>query len=129
MPSSAAIRVDSDWTVIVDMIAVDIVQVAIMDIVEMVAVRDHHMIIAVAMHVISVKRGGHRRFAIRVELCHRDHMFIDMSVMDKVKMAIMQIVPVIDVPDFRMSAIVAMDVSVIGVNIGRMRLRGDGTRA
>ncbi len=39
---------------IVDMVAMYIMQVAVMDVIDVIAMRDHHMAVLIAVHVLSV---------------------------------------------------------------------------
>lgn len=50
-------------------------------------------------------------------------MLIDMAVMDEVQMAIMQVIPMIAVPDPGMPAIIAVNMGMIGMDV-----RGVGFR-
>ena len=105
---------------IIDVIIMDMVQVTIMDIVHMVPVADHQMPILGAVHMVCMNRSVHRRFAIWIDRTDFNHMLIDMIAMDEMQMPIMQIVPVIIVPDPLMPAAFAMLVRMIRVNFSSM---------
>ncbi len=107
------------------MIAVDIVQMTIVQVIHMITMRHDQMTVAFTMHVISVKRGVHDRFAYRIGVRDVQNMLIHVTVMHKMKMIIVQIVPMIDMPDFGMAAIIAMHVCVIVVNSSIVRFRCD----
>lgn len=91
----------------------------------MIAMRHHHMAVAFTMHVIGVKGCVHGRFARGVGVSDLQNMFIHMAFMHEMKMTIVQIVPMIDMPDFGMAAILAMHVGMSVVNISVMRFRRD----
>ena len=84
-----------------------------MHIVEMVAVWDFQMGIVFAMHMIGMKGDLERSFSSRVLCGHLERMLVHMSVVHKVQVSIMQVIPMVDVPDSGMAAIVSMDVGVI----------------
>ena len=100
-----------------------------MYVIHMIAVRDHHVRVAIAMHVIGVQGRFQRRFTSRIGIGDLENMFVDVAVMHKVKMPIMEIIPMINMPDFCMSAIVAVDVCVIAMNVGSMCFGRNGTGA
>ena len=81
------------------------------------------MRIAFAVHMIRMSGRLHGRFAIRVLGGDLKRVLVDMSIMDEMKVAIMQIVPVVDMPDFCVPAIVAMDVRMVTMNFSRMLSR------
>ena len=110
---------------IIDMVSVNIMQTAIMHVIKVVAMRDHEMLVPVAMHMIGVERRVENGFAGRVLRTDFQHVLIHMPIMDEVEVTVMQIVPMVDMPDPRVAAIFAMDVSVVGVNTGIMRVRGE----
>lgn len=114
----SAILFDGDRSVIIDMIVMDIVQAAIMDVIIVIAVSDHEMGIAFAMHVISMQGSVQRRFSIRVFCSHFQCVFVDMPVMDEVKVAVVEIVPMVHVPDFCVPTILAMNVRMVLMNLG-----------
>lgn len=114
---------------IVDMVAMHMVQVAVMDIVHMIPVTDHEVPIIGAVHMIGMRRRIHRRLAIRIGLADLKHMFINMITMDKMQMPIVQIVPVIIVPDPLMSAAIPVDMCMVLMNLCGVILWGNGASA
>ena len=111
---------------IIDMTVMDVVQAPIVDIVHVIAVPDHHVRIAVAMHVIRVQGRVERGFIGGVFCGHVEDMLIDMIGVHKVEVAIMQVIPVIDMPDLGVTAAIAMHMRVCGVNVAAMRVRCHG---
>ena len=73
---------------IIDMVTMHMVQVAVMDIVHMIAVADHEVPVLSAVHMIGMRRRIHRGFAIRIGLADLKHMFINMITMDKMQVPI-----------------------------------------
>ena len=102
------------------MVAMHMVQVTIVNVIHMITVADHFMGVIGTMHVIGMGRGVHRRFTIWIGRADLNHMLIDMVAVDKVQMAIMQIVPMIDMPDPVMPAAFTMHVRVVLVNLRGM---------
>ena len=110
---------------IIDMVTMHMVQVAVMDIVHMIAVADHEVSIIGAVHMIGVRRGVHGRLAIRIGCAHLQHMLINMITMDKMQMPIVQIVPVIIVPDPLMPTAIAVDMRMVLMNLSSVILWGN----
>jgi hypothetical protein len=94
------------------MIAVRMVQPAVHDIVDMVAMRHLFMsaVRAVCVRAVDLRRAFHR--ICRVD---RDDMFVDMIPVHMVEMAIVKIIHVAIVADRGVPALRAVLVSVIGV--------------
>lgn len=119
----SAVLLNSDRTVIVDMVAMDEVQPAVMDVVHMVFMPDLRMVrIGRAMGVVRVQRGVQRRFADRVLRRRLDDVLVEMAVMGEVQMAVVQIVPMVAVPDLLVAAPVAVDMGVVGMDIAGVRV-------
>ena len=74
---------------IVDMVTMHIVQAAIMDEIEMIAMRDHQMAVSFTMHMVGVERRIEHGFGVWVLLADFEHVLINMSVMGKVEVSIM----------------------------------------
>jgi hypothetical protein len=98
--------------VIIAMIAVRMVQPALDEIVEMVAMRDLFMsaVWTVRMCAVELRRAARGICAI-----DRDHMFVDVILVHVVEMAIVQIVDVAVMANRGVPAIRAMLMRVVGV--------------
>lgn len=124
-----AVGLNRDRSVIIDMVVMHMVQVAIMDIVHMIPVADHQVPVIGAVRVIRVRGLVHWRLAIRIGLADFKHMFINMITMDKMQMPIVEIVPVITVPDPLMPAAIAVHMRMILMNVGAVILWRNDTGA
>jgi hypothetical protein len=101
--------------VIITMASVHMVQVAIDQIIDMIAVRHRFMAAAGAVHMAAGQRGG---TAIGIGRGYRDHMFIDMIAMRVMQMAIMQIINMAFVVDGGVAATGPMHMGMAGVGVG-----------
>ena len=102
---------------VIDMVAVNEMQATIMDIVHVITVADHEVRIVFAMHVIGMQGGIERHFGGRVSVRNLDHMLVGMSIMHKVQVPVVKIIPVIDMPDFYMTAILTMHMRMVCVDL------------
>ncbi|WP_446479919.1 hypothetical protein [Bradyrhizobium cenepequi] len=102
---------------IVAMIAVGMVQMPGDEIIDMVAMRDRFVAAARAMDVSSIMSGAAMvgRATIRVRVAHLNPMFVHMIGVRVVKMAIVQIIHVVAVPDGNVAALGSMHVVVVGM--------------
>jgi hypothetical protein len=98
--------------VIIAVAGVDMVQPAIDQPVDMIAVRHRLVPAAGAMDMGADRRVG---AAIRIGSRNRDHMFIDMIAMDMVEMTIVQIIDMAIVAHGGVAAAGAMAVGMIGM--------------
>jgi hypothetical protein len=98
--------------VIIAMIAVRMMQPAVHEIVNMIAMRDLLMAAAWTMYVRAVQFG---RALCGISCAHRDDMFVDVTLVHMVEMAVMEIIDVPIMSDCGVPAIRAMLVSVVGV--------------
>jgi hypothetical protein len=112
------ILVDFDFAMIIDMVAVNIVEMTIMDVVHVIAVADHHVLVCVAVHVVSVCGFIHWGFSGRVFSGDFQHMLVHVIAVNAVQVAIVQIVPMVIVADFDVTAIVAVNMGVGFMNVG-----------
>ena len=103
--------------VIVAMVAMRMMQVAVDEVADVIAVRHGFMPAVRAMLVILCVSGTGmlRRAAVRVRGRNLDHVLIDVAVVHMVQVAVMQIVDMARVLDGRMTAAGTVDVGVIGV--------------
>lgn len=103
--------------VIVAMAAVRVVQMAIDEIVRVVAMRNRFMAAVCAVDMIRSMAAALvvRSAAVRICGGDFDSVLIDMVAVDMVKMAVVQIVDMPGVMDGDMAAIAAMLVAVVGV--------------
>ena len=81
---------------VIAVVAMDMVQVPVDQIVHMVAVGNRFMTTARPMHVIGVMASALvcRRASIRVGVRHRDDMLVDVVVVGMVQVAVMEVVNV-----------------------------------
>lgn len=96
---------------------VRVVQVAVDQVVDMVAMR-HGLVAATgAVNMVGsmAAAGVARRTERRIRRIAGDHMLVDVVAVDVVQVAIMQIVDVAIVPDRRVTAAGAVDVRVVGM--------------
>ena len=114
---------------VINVIAVHMVQVAVMNIVHVIAVTDHHVSIIGAVHVIGMRRCLHRRLTIWIGLADLKHMLINMIAMDKVQMPIVQIIPVIIMPDPLMPAAIPVHMRMVLMNLRSVIFWGNGAGA
>lgn len=92
----------------------DMVQPAIDQIIDMIAVR-HGLVPAIRpVHVITARGGG---ADIGIGGGNRNHMFIDMVAVDMVEMAVVQIIDMIIMADGGMAATGAVDMIVIIMDV------------
>ncbi|HVW51951.1 MAG TPA: hypothetical protein VHC91_16435 [Trinickia sp.] len=103
--------------VVVAMIAMRVMQVAVDQIVDMIAVRDRLVSASGPMNVIRGMGATLmvRRTSIRIFPAHLDPMFVDVVTMWMMQMPIMQIVDVVAVPDSGMAAVRAMLMVMVGM--------------
>ena len=99
------------------MVAVRMMQVAIDEVADMIAVRHRFMPAVRAMFVILGVSGTGmlRSAAIRVRSRNLDHVLIDVALVHMVQVAVMQIVDMARVLHRSMTAAGTVDVGVIGV--------------
>lgn len=96
---------------IVAVVAVPMVQAAVDQVIEMIAVR-HLFVPATLVLALARRRGA----MIGVGRVHRQNMFVVMTLMRRVQTAIVQIIDVAIVADARVSALFAVDVLVFVVD-------------
>jgi hypothetical protein len=96
--------------VIVAVPGMDMVQPAIDQPIDMIAVR-HHFVAATG--AVDMRARRHRRAAIGIGGRYRDHMFINMIAVDMMQMAIVQIIDMAVVQDHAVAAAGAVLVDVI----------------
>jgi hypothetical protein len=97
--------------VVVAVVAVRMVQTAIDQIIEMIAVR--HLLVSATLVIALARR---RRTVIRVCRVHRQDVLIVMAVVRRVQTAIVQVIDVAVMANARVSAVLAVDVLVIVVD-------------
>jgi hypothetical protein len=104
-------------TMIIAVIAVGMVQTAGDQIVDMVTMRNRFVATARSVNVSSIMSGAAMvcRAAIRVLVAHFNPMFIHMIGVRMVKMAIVEIIHMVPVPDRNVAATGSMRVVMIGV--------------
>jgi hypothetical protein len=100
------------------MVAVTVVLMVKMpvdEIVDVIAMRNHRMTAAGAMVMRGVMGAASvsARTGVRVRPTHRNGVFVDVTVMVVVQMAVMEIVDVIVVADREMSTVVSVNVGVV----------------
>lgn len=100
--------------VIIAMAIVHMVQVAIDQIIDMIAVWHRFMAAAGPMHMAAGLRAG---AAIGIGRRYRDHMFIDMIAMRVMQVAIMQIINMAFVVHGRVAAARPMHMGMAGVGV------------
>ena len=105
------------------MVAMHMVQTAIVNIVHMIPVADHVMGVVLAMHMICMRRWIHRSLAARVGATDLNHMLIDMIAMHEVQVPIMQVIPVIDMPNAVMTTTLTMHMRMFRMDLSRMVFR------
>lgn len=99
---------------VVAMFAMGVVQTAIDQIIDMVAVRHRLMAATGAMNMIA---GQLSRAAVGIRRRNRDHMLIHMIAVQIVQMAIMQIIDMVIVADRSMAAARPMNMGVASVGV------------
>jgi hypothetical protein len=104
--------------VIVAVAGMDMVQPAIDQIIDMVAVRHRFM---AAIRPVHMGAGQLRGAAIGIGGGNRDHMFINMIAVDMMEMAIVQIISVAIVPDGGVAAAGTVNMGMIGVDMAGHR--------
>jgi hypothetical protein len=102
--------------VVVAVIAVRVVQPAVDEVIDMVAVR-HLFVAALLVLALAGDRGARRR----VDGADGDDVFVVVAVVRVVQVAVVQVIDVPVVLDARVSAVVAVNVLVVGVLIAAHR--------
>jgi hypothetical protein len=118
-------RFDLHWPVIVAVVAMGMVEMAVDEIIDVVAVRDGRVSAAGAMHMAGlvsatvVPRGA----SIGVRRRHFDHMLFDLLAVRMMKMPVVQVVHMPLMLDGRVSAIraVLMNVAIVSFVSGHNR--------
>ena len=103
---------------IVAMSGMNMVQPAINQIIDMIAVRHRFMATTRPVHMGAGQRG---RAAIGIGGGNRDHMLINMIAVDMMEMPIVQIIDMAIMMDGRVAATGAVDMGVIGVDVAAHR--------
>lgn len=108
---------DFDRAVIVTVVAVRVMQVAVDQIIDVVAVRHRFMPATRSVHVASFVPGTTmvRCAAVGITLRYFNHMLIDMVAMRMMQMTVVKVINVVTVAKGRMPATGTMLVGVIGV--------------
>ena len=108
---------DLQWTVVVAVIAVRMVQMTVDQVIDVVAVRHRFMPAARPMHMTGAMAGTVvlRRAAVRVGGADGDHVLVDMVAMHVMQVAVMQEIDVAFVAHRRVTALRAVLVVVMGV--------------
>lgn len=108
---------DLDGTVVITVIAVRMVQMAVDEIVDMIAVRDRFVAAAWAMDVSGIMSGAAMvgRATIRVLVAHLNAMFIHMIGVRMVKMTIVEVVHMVAMPNRDVAALRSVGVIVVGM--------------
>jgi|YNPBryunderm2012_1023409.scaffolds.fasta_scaffold01680_9 hypothetical protein len=96
---------------VVAVVAVAVVQAAVHQVVEMVAVGHQRMAAA-----IVTAPAHHRGAAIRVRLTHGDDVLIVVALVRVVQVTVVEIVYVVIVLDAQVPAVLAMHMGVVGMN-------------
>jgi hypothetical protein len=114
MPSSAAYR-----PVVVAVAIVHMMEVAVDDVVDVVAVGHRIVTAALSMHVASRVAAAcvAGRARLRVVRVYRDRAFIDMVAVNPVKVAVVHVVDMAVMLDGAVTAGRAMDVAVVGMDL------------
>jgi hypothetical protein len=96
---------------------VRVVQVAVDQVIDVVAMRHCLVATAGAVNVVGSMAGAGvaRRTYRRIRRIAGDHMLVDVVAMDVVQVAIMQVVDVVIVLDRRVAAAGPMDVGMVGM--------------
>lgn len=117
-PRRASTAHDFHRTVIVAMIAMGVMQAAIDEIVDVVAMRDRLMATARTMDMagLMARAGLARRAVIRIGRADLDHMLVDMVPMHVMEVAIVEIVHMVAMADAGMATVRAMLMGMVGVN-------------
>jgi hypothetical protein len=102
--------------VVVAVVAVRVVQPAVDEVIDVVAVR--HLFVAALLVLALAGNGGARR---RVDGADGDDVFVVVAVVRVVQVAVVQVIDVPVVLDARVPAVVAVDVLVVGVLIAAHR--------
>ena len=114
---------------IIDMVTMYMMQVAIMNIVHVIAVTDHQVTVIGAVHMIGMHGRIHGRLTIRIGLADLKHMLIDMIAVNKVQMPIVEVIPVIIVPDPLMPAAIPVHMRMVLMNLRGVIFWGNGAGA
>jgi hypothetical protein len=96
---------------VVTVVAVRMVQAAVDQVIEMIAVR--HFFVSATLVFASARR---RRTMVRVCRAYRQDVFVVMPVVRRVQTAIMQVIDVAVMANARVSAVLAVDVLVMVVD-------------
>lgn len=106
-----------DGAVVVTVAAVRVVQVAVDQVVYVIAVGNSLMAAAGAMRVAGcvAAAGVRRRTCLGVRAAHREHVLIDMIFVIMVKVAGVQVISMVAMKDGAVAAVRAMDVLVVFV--------------
>ena len=108
---------DLHRTMVITVIAMGMMQMAVDEIVDMIAVRNRFVAAARAMNVSCVMSGTAMvwRASVRILVAHFNPVFIHMIGVRMVKMAVVEIIQMVAVPDGNVAAARSMHVFVIGV--------------
>jgi hypothetical protein len=101
---------EDDGAVIIAVIAMRMVQAAVAQIIEMIAMR-HEFMAAILMSALA----GSRNAGVRIEVADFDDVFVIVVAMSEMQMTVVEVIHVIAMPDARVSAVFGVRVSVVGV--------------
>jgi hypothetical protein len=101
---------ENDGAVIIAVIAMRVVQAAVAQIVEMIAMR-HEFMAAILVSALA----GSRNAGVRIEVADFDDVFVIVVAMSEMQMTVVEIIHVIAMSDARVSAVFGVRVSVVGV--------------
>lgn len=112
--------------VVVTVVAVGMVQAAVNQIVEVVAVR-HERVTAALVAALTGDRGA----GVGIRLADREHVLVVVALVGVVEVAVVEVVHMAIVLDAQVAAVGAVDVAVVGVGVvghGRSFPRGRAVR-
>jgi hypothetical protein len=106
--------------VVVTVIAMRMMQVSINQIVQMIAMWNGCVATVGAMNVLPVVAFRAKCAFVRIDVTHRDDVFVHVVAMRMMKMAVVKIIHMSGVHDGDVTAIFAVDMRMIGVSFARM---------
>jgi hypothetical protein len=101
---------EDDGAVIIAVIAMRMVQAAVAQIIEVIAMR-HEFMAAILMSALA----GSRNASVRIEVADFDDVFVIVVAMGEMQMAVVEVIHVIAMLQACVSAVFAVRMSVVGV--------------
>jgi hypothetical protein len=103
--------VRDQWTMVIAVVAVAVVQLASAEVINMVAVRNLLMPLGLVVTIT-----GYGRASRRVYIADRDGVFIIVIAVKRVQMTVVQVISMTFMSDGQMAALLAMDMCMVSVS-------------